>query len=56
MATFNEDEMMMNMMKDMEREKPTPMPGLTATMEVAGAESIPDARPARIVLGISKED
>ena len=32
------------------------MPGLTAAMEVAGVESIPNATPTRIVLGISKED
>lgn len=38
-------------------EKPTatPMPGLTATMEIAGAESIPGAQPDKIVLGFSRE-
>lgn len=39
-----------------EENKPMAMPGLTAAMEVAGVESIPNATPARIVLGISKED
>lgn len=38
-------------------EKPTatPIPGLTATMEIAGAESIPGAQPDKIVLGFSRE-
>ena len=34
----------------------TPMPGLTATMEIAGAESIPGANPDRVVLGFARED
>lgn len=34
---------------------PTEMPGLTASMEVAGVESIPGVDPGRIVLGFSKE-
>lgn len=36
-------------------ETPTPLPGLTATMEIAGAESIPNATPRRIVLGFTRE-
>ena len=34
----------------------TPMPGLTATMEIAGAESIPGANPDKIILGFARED
>ena len=36
-------------------EAPTPLPGLTATMEIAGAESIPNAKPRRIMLGFSRD-
>lgn len=34
----------------------TPMPGLTATMEIAGAESIPGATPDKVILGFARED
>lgn len=34
---------------------PTEMPGLTASMEIAGVESIPGVDPGRIILGFSKE-
>lgn len=34
----------------------TKMPGLTATMEIAGAESIPNANPDKIILGFARED
>lgn len=34
----------------------TVMPGLTATMEIAGAESIPGANPDPIILGFSREE
>lgn len=33
----------------------TEMPGLTATMEVAGVESIPNVKTDRVVLGYSKD-
>ena len=43
--------------RDMERENtPTELPGLTATMEIAGAESIPGAHPENVTLGYSRED
>lgn len=44
--------------KDLERNestKTTELPGLTATMEIAGVESIPGANPDRIVLGFARE-
>lgn len=43
--------------RDIERENtPTELPGLTATMEIAGAESIPGACPDSVTLGYSRED
>jgi hypothetical protein len=39
-----------------EQEDSTELPGLTAAMEVAGVESIPGAKPDKIVLGFSRED
>ena len=36
-------------------EEPTAMPGLTATMEIAGVESIAGAQPDKIILGFSRE-
>lgn len=35
--------------------EPTVMEGVTATMEVAGIESIPDIEPGRIVLGFARD-
>lgn len=37
-------------------EKPTAMPGLTAAMEVAGVESIPNTQYNGVVLGFSREE
>lgn len=37
-------------------EKPVTMPGLTATMEVAGVESIPNTQHSGVVLGFSREE
>ena len=39
-----------------EENKPTELQGLTATMEIAGVESIPGAQPDIITLGYSMED
>lgn len=36
-------------------ETPTEMTGLTAAMEIAGVESIPGAKPDKIVLGFSRD-
>lgn len=33
----------------------TEMPGLTATMEVAGVESIPNVKTDKVVLGYSRD-
>lgn len=34
----------------------TVMPGLTATMEIAGVESIPGVNPDKTILGFSREE
>lgn len=34
----------------------TEMPGLTATMEIAGVESIPNTNPDKIILGFAREE
>ena len=38
-----------------ERPSADRIPGLTATMEIAGVESIPDVNPDRVILGFSRE-